>query len=274
MAPVSIVFDFLSYSALSTNITPADKCSPSPSCFARPDQLKARFTVGTDMAASHKPHQCTACHRQFSRRHTVHQHWLKEHRGLGPWDNTRAVLVSTALTSAALPSAPASGLGAGARQKVQAVHTDVTLENIDPALLSSTSPSITAQLLGVRPADLHSTFSPNSFSPPPPAAGTTSPAIIPSTLSSPARIDSSTQFRSSRSNRHLNQDALSRNRVGGPIDHDPTEGLPINLGTTHVSPSIKTRRMETAKTRSRAAWTPPILGIRWGCPRIFLICHR
>lgn len=37
------------------------------------------------------------------------------------------------------------------------------------------------------------------------------------------------QFRSSRSNRHLQHENVPRNRggVGGPIDHDPTEGLPV-----------------------------------------------
>jgi hypothetical protein len=37
------------------------------------------------------------------------------------------------------------------------------------------------------------------------------------------------QFRSSRSNRHLQHENAPRIRggVGGPIDHDPTEGLPV-----------------------------------------------
>ncbi len=41
--------------------------------------------------------------------------------------------------------------------------------------------------------------------------------------------DSRLQFRSSRSNRHLQHENLPRNRggAGGPIDHDPTEGLPV-----------------------------------------------
>jgi hypothetical protein len=37
------------------------------------------------------------------------------------------------------------------------------------------------------------------------------------------------QFRSSRSNRHLQHENVPRVRggMGGPIDHDPTEGLPV-----------------------------------------------
>ena len=53
-------------------------------------------------------------------------------------------------------------------------------------------------------------------------------ACLPSLLKGPIDL-SVIQFRSSRSNRHLQHENVPRVRggVGGPIDHDPTEGLPV-----------------------------------------------
>ena len=45
--------------------------------------------------------------------------------------------------------------------------------------------------------------------------------------SEPDETDCDPQFRSSRSNRHLQHENTPRGRVGGVIDHDPTEGLPV-----------------------------------------------
>ena len=45
--------------------------------------------------------------------------------------------------------------------------------------------------------------------------------------SEPDDTDCDPQFRSSRSNRHLQHENTPRGRVGGVIDHDPTEGLPV-----------------------------------------------